>query len=104
MVFLSLLGRFQYTNVPFYNVFPRFHCLLVLSCSPIAYIDSLEGSKVTRTFHKFRNLDDYGTSLCLYSLTYSNVSIDRFIDDAYNEGIPVVILTSYCKSSDNIAR
>ncbi|RDY08981.1 CBBY-like protein, partial [Mucuna pruriens] len=30
--------------------------------------------------------------------------LDQFIDDAYNEGIPVVILTAYCKSGDNIAR
>jgi len=28
--------------------------------------------------------------------------MDRFIDDAYNEGVPVVILTAYSKSGDNI--
>ncbi|KAI5446879.1 hypothetical protein KIW84_014647 [Lathyrus oleraceus] len=28
----------------------------------------------------------------------------RFIDDAYNEGVPVVVLTAYTKSGDNIAR
>ncbi|KOM53191.1 hypothetical protein LR48_Vigan09g185000 [Vigna angularis] len=32
---------------------------------------------------------------------YSDLS--KFIDDAYNEGIPVVILTAYSKSGDNIA-
>ncbi|XP_004486444.1 CBBY-like protein [Cicer arietinum] len=30
--------------------------------------------------------------------------VEQFIDDAYNEGIPVVILTAYSKSGDNIAR
>ncbi|KAK7303536.1 hypothetical protein RJT34_14443 [Clitoria ternatea] len=30
--------------------------------------------------------------------------LEQFIDDAYNEGIPVVILTAYSKSGDNIAR
>ncbi|XP_027364146.1 CBBY-like protein isoform X2 [Abrus precatorius] len=30
--------------------------------------------------------------------------LEKFIDDAYNEGIPVVILTAYNKSGDNIAR
>lgn len=30
-------------------------------------------------------------------------SICSFIDDAYNEGIPVVILTAYSKSGDKIA-
>ncbi|XP_022642560.1 uncharacterized protein LOC106774445 isoform X2 [Vigna radiata var. radiata] len=29
--------------------------------------------------------------------------LEQFIDDAYNEGIPVVILTAYTKSGDNIA-
>ncbi|XP_017436174.1 CBBY-like protein isoform X2 [Vigna angularis] len=29
--------------------------------------------------------------------------LEQFIDDAYNEGIPVVILTAYSKSGDNIA-
>ncbi|KAL2341508.1 hypothetical protein Fmac_009448 [Flemingia macrophylla] len=29
--------------------------------------------------------------------------LDQFIDDAYNEGIPVVILTAYGKSGDNIS-
>ncbi|KAK7246109.1 hypothetical protein RIF29_40968 [Crotalaria pallida] len=29
--------------------------------------------------------------------------VEQFIDDAYNEGIPVVILTAYNKSGDNIA-
>ncbi|XP_061366934.1 CBBY-like protein isoform X2 [Gastrolobium bilobum] len=30
--------------------------------------------------------------------------VEQFIDDAYNEGIPVVILTAYTKSGDDIAR
>ncbi|XP_019440099.1 PREDICTED: uncharacterized protein LOC109345504 isoform X2 [Lupinus angustifolius] len=30
--------------------------------------------------------------------------VEQFIDDAYNEGIPVVILTAYSKSDDKIAR
>ncbi|KAL7241408.1 hypothetical protein ACSBR1_014074 [Camellia fascicularis] len=30
--------------------------------------------------------------------------IEDFVDDAYNEGIPVVILTAYSKSGDKIAR
>ncbi|PNY16636.1 haloacid dehalogenase-like hydrolase [Trifolium pratense] len=30
--------------------------------------------------------------------------VEQFIDDAYNEGIPVVILTAYIKNGDNIAR
>ncbi|KAL7210799.1 hypothetical protein ACSBR2_013803 [Camellia fascicularis] len=30
--------------------------------------------------------------------------VEDFIDDAYNEGIPVVILTAYSKSGDKIAR
>ncbi|CAI8590432.1 unnamed protein product [Vicia faba] len=30
--------------------------------------------------------------------------VEQFIDDAYNEGIPVVVLTAYTKSGDNIAR
>ncbi|KAJ1420930.1 Phosphoglycolate phosphatase-like, domain 2 [Sesbania bispinosa] len=30
--------------------------------------------------------------------------VEQFIDDAYNEGIPVVILTAYSKSGDNIGR
>ncbi|XP_008225726.1 PREDICTED: uncharacterized protein LOC103325343 [Prunus mume] len=30
--------------------------------------------------------------------------VEEFIDDAYNEGIPVVILTAYSKSGDEIAR
>ncbi|KAL1320559.1 hypothetical protein HN51_065237 [Arachis hypogaea] len=30
--------------------------------------------------------------------------VEQFIDDAYNEGIPVIILTAYSKSRDNIAR
>ncbi|XP_029124883.1 uncharacterized protein LOC109819311 isoform X2 [Cajanus cajan] len=29
--------------------------------------------------------------------------LDQFIDDAYNEGIPVVILTAYSKSGDNVS-
>ncbi|XP_050873093.1 CBBY-like protein isoform X3 [Lathyrus oleraceus] len=30
--------------------------------------------------------------------------VEQFIDDAYNEGVPVVVLTAYTKSGDNIAR
>ncbi|CAK8531169.1 unnamed protein product [Lathyrus sativus] len=30
--------------------------------------------------------------------------VEQFIDDAYNEGIPVVVLTAYTKSGDNIVR
>ncbi|XP_050368580.1 CBBY-like protein isoform X2 [Argentina anserina] len=30
--------------------------------------------------------------------------LEEFLDDAYNEGIPVVILTSYSKSGDKISR
>ncbi|XP_062096611.1 CBBY-like protein [Humulus lupulus] len=30
--------------------------------------------------------------------------VEEFIDNAYNEGVPVVILTAYCKNADKIAR
>ncbi|KAL6991989.1 hypothetical protein U1Q18_010099 [Sarracenia purpurea var. burkii] len=30
--------------------------------------------------------------------------VEEFIDDAYNEGVPVIILTSYSKGGDKIAR
>ncbi|KAM6575196.1 hypothetical protein CsatA_023523 [Cannabis sativa] len=30
--------------------------------------------------------------------------VEDFIDNAYNEGVPVVILTAYCKNADDVAR
>lgn len=77
----SFFGRFQVLEVSFYNA-SCFHCFLILNYVPIAHIE-------------------------LYSVfisQQSNISINRFIDDAYNEGIPVVVLTDYTKSGDNIAR
>ncbi|KAM2512227.1 hypothetical protein PS1_036525 [Malus domestica] len=36
--------------------------------------------------------------------THFLLSICRFVDDAYKKGIPVVVLTTYSKSGDQIAR
>ncbi|GAU50052.1 hypothetical protein TSUD_408480 [Trifolium subterraneum] len=70
--------QFHDMEVSFYDASPRLHCFLILNYAPIVCINSL------KMFHIL--------------LRY------LFIDDAYNEGIPVVILTAYIKNGDNIAR